>query len=200
MTEQKFLQEDIEFLDSLNTSPVPESNIGMTAERGYIRELERPELQHLENIYKKMIDPSFSLCFWCKNDVLKMVQKIYAKLAAERAQDDAQAEFDRLQAEEQAERDAQAQKDAEAEAAKLAAERADQDATGAPAPADQEQEPRSPLADIADDIRNGTFVGVPPASPAEEKPATETVPPADQTPPAPKPKPGRKPAAPKEGQ
>lgn len=74
----EFIQEDIEFLQSLNNSPSPEWNIFVTVEHGYCRNLDHHILQHLENTYKRTINPDFVLCFHCSNEVLSMIVDLKA--------------------------------------------------------------------------------------------------------------------------
>lgn len=72
-----FTQEDIDFLTGLNSSERPESRIYLTAQHGYVRNLDHGVKQQLENIYKRVVDERFVLCFHCGSEVLKLVLNLY---------------------------------------------------------------------------------------------------------------------------
>ena len=81
----KFTDEDIAFMDSLNNTGVPESNIYFTAKHAqYIRNLDRAKVVALEAIYRRVFgQPKYSLCYHCSNDVMKLVLKLYDAQAAQ---------------------------------------------------------------------------------------------------------------------
>lgn len=65
-----------------------EANIGNwhTIEAGFVRNLELPELQMYEHIYRTYLDPNFILTVWCgscKYDMIKRVYKYYFSLPEE---------------------------------------------------------------------------------------------------------------------
>jgi hypothetical protein len=65
-----FTDEDIAFLGTERKVDAE------TVKVGYIKNLEYPVKQQYENIYKRVIDPAFVLCFHCSNEVFNMVKKL----------------------------------------------------------------------------------------------------------------------------
>ena len=63
-------QEHREFLDA---------NIGNyeTAKNGFIRNLELPDLQMYEYIYRTYLDPNFLLSVWCGACKFEMIMRLY---------------------------------------------------------------------------------------------------------------------------
>jgi len=63
-------QEHREYLDA---------NIGNyeTAKNGFIRNLELPELQMYEHIYRTYLDPNFLLSVWCGACKFEMIMRLY---------------------------------------------------------------------------------------------------------------------------
>ena len=63
-------QEHRDFLDA---------NIGNyeTAKNGFIRNLELPELQMYEHIYRTYLDPNFLLSVWCGACKFEMIMRLY---------------------------------------------------------------------------------------------------------------------------
>ena len=78
--QMKFTQADIDYLNLLNNTGTDSSNIYLTAQHGYMRNLDRPVLKNLEAIYKSAINPKFTLCYHCGKDVIKMVLALYREL------------------------------------------------------------------------------------------------------------------------
>lgn len=66
-----FTQEDIDFLES-------EAHNGITStldsSGAYVRDLDHGIKQHYENVYRRVIEPTFVLCFHCNHDVFKLVR------------------------------------------------------------------------------------------------------------------------------
>ena len=56
-----------------------DANIGNyeSAKNGYIRNLELPELQMYEHIYRLYLDPNFLLSVWCGNCKYEMIMRLY---------------------------------------------------------------------------------------------------------------------------
>jgi hypothetical protein len=56
-----------------------DANIGNyeTAKNGYIRNLELPDLQMYEHIYRIYLDPNFLLSVWCGNCKYEMIMRLY---------------------------------------------------------------------------------------------------------------------------
>jgi hypothetical protein len=56
-----------------------EANIGNyeSAKNGYIRNLELPELQMYEHIYRIYLDPNFLLSVWCGACKYEMIMRLY---------------------------------------------------------------------------------------------------------------------------
>lgn len=56
-----------------------DANIGNyeTAKNGFIRNLELPELQMYEHIYRLYLDPNFLLSVWCGNCKFDMIMRLY---------------------------------------------------------------------------------------------------------------------------
>ena len=56
-----------------------EANIGNyeSAKNGYIRNLELPELQMYEHIYRTYLDPNFLLSVWCGACKYEMIMRLY---------------------------------------------------------------------------------------------------------------------------
>ena len=56
-----------------------ETNIGNyeSAKNGYIRNLELPELQMYEHIYRTYLDPNFLLSVWCGACKYEMIMRLY---------------------------------------------------------------------------------------------------------------------------
>jgi len=56
-----------------------DANIGNyeTAKNGYIRNLELPDLQMYEHIYRTYLDPNFLLSVWCGNCKFEMIMRLY---------------------------------------------------------------------------------------------------------------------------
>ena len=48
-----------------------------TAKNGYIRNLDLPDLQMYEHIYRKYLDPNFLLSVWCGNCKYEMIMRLY---------------------------------------------------------------------------------------------------------------------------
>ncbi len=63
-------QEHREYLDA---------NIGNyeTAKNGFIRNLELPDLQMYEHIYRTYLDPNFLLSVWCGACKFEMIMRLY---------------------------------------------------------------------------------------------------------------------------
>ena len=63
-------QEHRDFLDA---------NIGNyeSAQNGYIRNLDLPELQMYEHIYRLYLDPNFLLSVWCGACKFEMIMRLY---------------------------------------------------------------------------------------------------------------------------
>ena len=63
-------QEHRDFLDA---------NIGNyeSAKNGYIRNLELPDLQMYEHIYRTYLDPNFLLSVWCGACKFEMIMRLY---------------------------------------------------------------------------------------------------------------------------
>lgn len=89
-TQGQFIQEDIDFLNDLNSGEKEESRVGLTVKHGYVRNLDRDKLQQFENIYKRVINPAFVLCFHCSTDVLNMIRELYEAFEATQVEPDAQ--------------------------------------------------------------------------------------------------------------
>ena len=55
------------------------ANIGNyeTAKNGYIRNLDLPDLQMYEHIYRIYLDPNFLLSVWCGNCKYEMIMRLY---------------------------------------------------------------------------------------------------------------------------
>jgi hypothetical protein len=73
----KFTDEDLAFLG------VERKVDGETVKVQYVKNLEYPVKQQYENIYKRVIDPDFVLCFHCGNEVFSMVEKLQLLYAQE---------------------------------------------------------------------------------------------------------------------
>lgn len=56
-----------------------DANIGNyeTAKNGFIRNLELPELQMYEHIYRTYLDPNFLLSVWCGACKYEMIMRLY---------------------------------------------------------------------------------------------------------------------------
>ena len=56
-----------------------DANIGNyeNAKNGYIRNLELPDLQMYEHIYRTYLDPNFLLSVWCGNCKFEMIMRLY---------------------------------------------------------------------------------------------------------------------------
>ena len=56
-----------------------DANIGNyeTAKNGFIRNLELPELQMYEHIYRTYLDPNFLLSVWCGACKFEMIMRLY---------------------------------------------------------------------------------------------------------------------------
>ena len=77
----KFTKEDVAFMERLNNTGIVESNIYVTAQHGYMRNLDREKLKGLEDIYRRVFNaPKYNLCYTCSNDVMKMVLELYREL------------------------------------------------------------------------------------------------------------------------
>lgn len=70
-----FTAEDLEFLNSNAIN-------GVTVKVGYVKNLDTAVKQQYENLYKRVIDERFNLCFWCDTEVFKMVEKLHATYEA----------------------------------------------------------------------------------------------------------------------
>lgn len=80
----KFTQEDVQFMEALNSKDLPEeSRIYLTVKHGYIRNMDRDKMQRLEQIYHRAISDKFHLCYHCNNDVMQMVRELYQELEKE---------------------------------------------------------------------------------------------------------------------
>ena len=66
----EIIQEHREYLDA---------NIGNyeTAKNGFIRNLELPDLQMYEHIYRTYLDPNFLLSVWCGACKFEMIMRLY---------------------------------------------------------------------------------------------------------------------------
>jgi hypothetical protein len=56
-----------------------DANVGNyeTAKNGFIRNLELPELQMYEHIYRLYLDPNFLLSVWCGACKFEMIMRLY---------------------------------------------------------------------------------------------------------------------------
>lgn len=90
----KFNEQDVTYLNSLNSAPLPEeSRIGLTSKHGYVMNLTRDKLERLEAIYKQSFDERFHLCYHCGADVFQMVRKLYEALEKQTAQVEPELEW-----------------------------------------------------------------------------------------------------------
>jgi hypothetical protein len=79
-SKNKLTQEDLDFLG------VERKVDGETIKVKYVKNLEQGVKQQYENIYKRVINPDFVLCFHCSNEVFDMVarlQQLYAEQVSE---------------------------------------------------------------------------------------------------------------------
>lgn len=79
MSESKFIQEDIDFLGT------DQKVNAETVKVGYIKNLDYHVKQQYENIYKRVIDSQFVLCFHCGNEVFAMVKRLHEVFEADQA-------------------------------------------------------------------------------------------------------------------
>lgn len=84
--QMKFTKEDVDFLDSLNSTTLPEeSRIYLTAQHGYMRSLDSANLKRIEAIYKSAFDPKFVMCYYCRHEIMKIVIQVYRALDKQKA-------------------------------------------------------------------------------------------------------------------